>query len=112
MMRTSDDREAHDMGNPLANLDLQSLYSQLSGEQRASVAQQFIQGFQGSNNPMAQQFAQMDPNQVSAQDLAAMHQHASQEHHGLFGAIMHHPILTAALGGFGIYEVDKHLGRQ
>jgi hypothetical protein len=97
------------MGNPLANLDVQSLYAQLTPEQRSAVAQQFIQGFGQSNNPMAQQFAQMDPSQVSPQQLAAMHQHASQEHHGLFGGILRHPILTAALAGFGIYEVEKHL---
>lgn len=99
------------MANPLTNVDPQALYAQLTPEQRSAIAREFIQQFQQTNHPQAQQFAQMDPNNVSPQQLAAMHQHATQQHPGIFGSVMRHPILTAALAGFGVYEVEKHLGR-
>lgn len=99
------------MSNPLTNLDPQALYAQMTPEQRSAVAREFMQHFQQTNHPQAQQFAQMDPNNVSPQQLAAMHQHAAQEHPGIFGKVMRHPILTAALAGFGVYEIEKHLGR-
>jgi hypothetical protein len=98
------------MANPMTNLNPHDLYEQMSQEQRAAVAREYMQGFQQSNHPMAQQFTQLDPNTVTPRQLAAMHQHAAQEHPGIFGKVMRHPILTAALAGFGIYEVEKHLG--
>ena len=89
--------------------NLEAMYAQLSPPQRAALAQQFIQGFQQSGNPSSQPFTSMDPNSVTPQQLAAMHQHARQEHPALLGRVMQHPIATAVLGGFAAYEIDKHV---
>jgi hypothetical protein len=51
-----------------------SAYSQLDPMQRQQVAQHFIQAFAGKNDPQSQQFARMDPNSVTPEQLAAMHQ--------------------------------------
>ncbi len=87
----------------------QSAYSQLDQRQLPSVAQAFIDRFRGTNDPQAQQYAQLDPNQVSPQQVAEMHQYAAQNHPGILGEVMKHPVITAALGGFAAYEVHKHL---
>ena len=84
-------------------------YSQLDQQQTPQVAQAFIQRFQGVNDPQAQQYAQMDPNTVGPGQLAEMHQYAAQNHPGILGEVMQHPVITAALGGFGAYELHKHM---
>lgn len=89
--------------------NLEATYAQLSPPQRAVLAQEFMQGFQQSGNPRSQPFTSMDPNSVTPQQLAAMHQHARQEHPALLGRVMQHPIVTAVLGGFAVYEIDKHV---
>ena len=102
------------MFDPNANQyqDPMSAYSQLDQGQTSQVAQGFIQQFRGINDPQAQQYAQMDPNQVSPAQLAEMHQYAAQNHPGVLGEVMKHPVITAALGGFAAYEVMKHLGNR
>ena len=87
----------------------EQMYAQLSPEQRAAVAKEFMQGLQQEGSPMAQQFAGQDPSQVTPQQLAQMHQHASKNHPGLLGRMMRHPIIVGALGGFAAYEIDKHV---
>jgi hypothetical protein len=87
-------------------------YSQLDQGQLAQVAQHFIQHFRGQNSPEAQQFAQMDPNTATPADVARMHEVAAQQHPGVLGEVMKHPVITAALGGFAAYEVMKHLGNR
>jgi hypothetical protein len=89
--------------------NLEAIYAQLSPQQRAAIAQEFIQGFQQSGNPNSQQFTSLDPNNVTPQQLGAMHEHARKEHKGLLGHVMHHPIAAAALGAFAAYEIDKHV---
>lgn len=96
------------MANP-GQQDPAAAYSQLNQGQLAQVAREFIQRFQGSSDPQAQQFAQMDPNQVTPQQVAQMHQHAAAHHPGILGDVMQHPLITGLLGGFAAYEVDKHL---
>lgn len=98
--------------NQLSNENPEAIYSQLSQEQRAAIAREFMQGFQQSGNPKAQQFASLNPNNATPQQLAAMHQHARDEHPGLLGRVMRHPIAAAALGAFAAYEIDKHVVRR
>lgn len=93
----------------MSNENPETIYSQLTQDQRAAIAREFMQGFQQSGNPRAQQFTALDPNNVTPQQLAAMHQHARDEHPGLLGRVMRHPIAMAALGGFAAYEIDKHV---
>ncbi|HUY78246.1 MAG TPA: hypothetical protein VMV29_15835 [Ktedonobacterales bacterium] len=59
------------------------------------MAQGFIQRFQGVNEPQAQQFAQMNPQQVSPDQLAQMHEYTAQKHPGIFGDMMKHPVPPA-----------------
>lgn len=98
-------------GGQLSYENPEQIYAQLSPDQRAAIAREFMQGLQQEGSPMAQQFAGMDPAQVSPQQLAAMHQHARQNHPGLLGRVMRHPIAVAALGGLAAYEIDKHAFR-
>lgn len=99
-------------GSQPANENLEATYAQLNPQQRATLAQEFIQGFQQSGNPKSQQFTSLDPNTVTPQQLAAMHQHARQEHPGVLGRVMRHPIAVAVLGGFAAYEIDKHVAKR
>ncbi len=87
----------------------ETMYAQLNPQQRAALAQEFMQGFQASGDPKAQQFASIDPNAVTPKQLAVMHQHARDEQPGVLGRVMRHPIATAVLGGFAAYEIDKHV---
>jgi hypothetical protein len=93
----------------LSHEDPEEVYKQLTQEQRAVIAQEFLKGFQESGNPNAQKFLGFDPNSVSPQQLAAMHQHAREEHPGLLGRVMRHPLATALISGFAAYEIDKHV---
>ncbi len=92
--------------------DPTSAYSQLNPTQLRQVAQHFIQGFAGKSDPQSQQYAQMDPSTATPEQVAAMHQHAAQNHPGILGEAMRHPVMTAALAGFAAYELDKHLGHR
>lgn len=90
----------------------ETIYAQLDPQQRAALAQEFMQGFQESNNPKAQQFNSIDPKTVTPQQLAAMHQHARQEQPGVLGRVMRHPIAVAMMGGFAAYEIDRHVSKK
>jgi hypothetical protein len=90
-------------------MDPMTAYSQLDQSQTATVAREFTNRFQNTNDPQAQQYAQLDPNQVTPGQLAEMHQYAAQNQPGILGDVMKHPIITAALGGFAAFEIHKHL---
>ena len=90
-------------------MDPTTAYGQLNQGQTSSIAQEFINRFRNTNDPRAQQYAQLDPKQVTPGQLAEMHQYAAQNHPGILGDVMKHPVITAALGGFAAYEIDKHL---
>lgn len=94
----------------LSNLSPEEVYARLTPEQRAALAQQFQQGLQQSDHPEAQQLAQVDPQAASSEDLAKMHAHAAEHNKGVLGLVLNHPVATAALGAFAIYELDRHLG--
>ncbi len=96
----------------LANQDAATVYARLTPEQRAAIARQYLEGFQQSGHPGAQRFASVDPATVTPQQLADMHEHARDEHKGLFGLVMRHPIATIALGTFAAYEIEKHLNKK
>lgn len=103
------------MMNPNASQgqDPASAYGSLDQGQRSQVAREFIQRFAGkADDPQAQQYARMDPNSVSPGQLAEMHQYAAQNHPGILGDVMKHPVITAALSGFAAYELDKRLGKH
>ncbi|HLV98884.1 MAG TPA: hypothetical protein VKT82_09430 [Ktedonobacterales bacterium] len=99
-------------GSQVSYENPETMYAQLTPEQRAALAQEFMQGFKESGDPKAQQFASIDPNTATPKQLAVMHQHARDEHPGVLGRVMRHPIATAVLGGFAAYEIDKHVMKK
>jgi hypothetical protein len=96
----------------LSHLTPEQVYAQLSPDQRAAIARQFQQGLSQSSHPEAQRLAQVAPDSASPQQVAQMHAHAAQHHKGLLGEVMNHPVASAALGAFAIYELDKHIGKR
>jgi hypothetical protein len=96
----------------LANLTPAEIYARLTPEQRAALAQQFTQGLQQSDHPVAQQLAQVDPQAATPEHLAQMHEHAREHHPGLLGLVMEHPVATAALGVFAAYEIERHVRKN
>jgi hypothetical protein len=96
----------------LAGLSPAEVYARLTPEQRAALAQQFQAGLQQSDHPEAQRLAQVAPEATTPEHLAQMHEHAAQHNKGLLGTVLSHPVATAAIGAFAIYELDKHLGRH
>jgi hypothetical protein len=96
--------------NPGQQSNPQSAYSQLAADALPQVAQIFMQHFQQVPDQQAQQYAQMNPNNVTPALLAEMHQYAGQNHPGLLGQIMQHPQVASALGGFAEREVQNYLG--
>jgi hypothetical protein len=86
-----------------------SAYSQLNQGQTTQIAQEFISRFRNTNDPQAQQYAQLNPSQVTPAQLAEMHQYAGQQHPGILQEVMKHPVITAALGGFAAYELHKNM---
>ncbi len=99
------------MSNPNATQqDPMTAYSQLDSGQRSNIAREFIQRFRGTNDQQAQQFAQLDPNNVSPQQLAQMHEYAAQKQPGILRDVMNHPIVTGVLAAFAAHEMKKHFG--
>lgn len=84
-------------------------YGKLDQAQRTQLAQEFVAKLGAEHDSQAQHYAQMDLSTISAAQLAEMHDHIAHHHPGVFGEVMKHPILTAALAGFATYEVEKHL---
>lgn len=87
--------------------NLEAVYNSLPPQQRQQIAEQFISKFQQSGQ--GGQFANINPQNVSAQQLAQMHEHARAHAPGVLGDVMQHPLVAAALGGLATYEVDKHV---
>ena len=87
-------------------------YGQLDQSQRTQLAQTFLEEMKKEDHASFERYSHVDLNAVTAEQLADMHNHAAKQHPNVFGAVMQHPIMTAALAGFAVYEVDKHLGKR
>lgn len=89
--------------------DPAALYAQLTPEQRAAFAQQFIQQFQQSDNEKSKEIAaKVDPNTATPQHLAEMHDHAAAAHPGFLEGLLNHPVATSALAGLAVYGAEKY----
>lgn len=89
--------------------DPAALYAQLSPDQRAAFAQQFIQQFQQSGNPQSQQIAaSVNPQTATPQQLADLHQHASENHPGFLEGLLNHPVAVAAFSGLAVYGTERY----
>lgn len=90
----------------------ETVYAQLNQQQQTTLAQEFIKGFQRSEDSRAGEFASLDPKKVTPQQLAAMHQHARDEQPAVLGRVMKHPIVAALLGNFGAHEIEQHVANR
>lgn len=97
------------MADDFSTMTPEQVYASLTPEQRAAIATQFQAGLAGSTHPEAQTLVAVNPNEATPSHLAAMHEHAAEHAKDVLGSVMNHPVATAALGGFAIYELDKHL---
>jgi hypothetical protein len=87
----------------------QDFYGQLSPDQQQAAGQQFQQFFGQSSDPQMQQYAQsFDPNNPDPRQLGRRHDYAQQHDPSILQRVMDHPVLDAALVGFGIHEYRKH----
>lgn len=96
--------DGYTMSNPNA------AYGQIASTALPMIANLFMSHFGKTNDPQAQQFSQMDPNSVTPEILAQMHQYAAQNHPGILSAVMQHPEVSNALGGFAENELKNILG--
>lgn len=99
-------------GSQVSYEDPQAVYAQLNPQQRSTLAQEFIRGFQRSALPGAEPFASLDPKKVTPPQLAAMHQRAREEYPEVLGRAMRHPIVVALLGGFGANEINMYVNNR
>lgn len=100
------------MSTPANQQEPHAAYSQLDQGQLSTIAREFIQHFQGKNDPQAQQLAQVDPNQATPQQVAQMHDYAAKQQPAILREVMDHPVITGALAAFAAHELKKHFGEQ
>lgn len=87
-------------------------YGQLDQSQRTQLAQSFLDEMKKEDHASYERYAHVDLSTVTAAQLADMHNHAATNHPNVFGTVMKHPVITAALAGFAVYELDKRLGNR
>jgi uncharacterized protein YnzC (UPF0291/DUF896 family) len=92
-----------------AEQDPEAEYSKLNPQQRTTIAEEFIRGFKKSGESHAEPLAAIDPKKVTPQQLAAMHQHARDEHPDVLGRAMRNSIVAVLLSGFGAREIDTYV---
>ena len=93
--------------------DTLETYQQLSPAELQDVADQFIGQFKGmTNDPQAQQFAQLDPATVTPEVATQMHDYAKDHHPSILHVVSDHPVITAAAVGVGLFGLklllDQH----
>ena len=87
----------------------EAVYAGLNPQQRSTLAEEFARGFKKSASSHEELLTNIDPRKVTPEQLAAMHQHAREEHPDVLGRVMHHSIVTALLGSFGTHEIDTYV---
>jgi len=85
------------------------VYSQVNRAHLPQIAQQFINRFQGKSDPQSQQYAQLDPQTATPEQVAQMHEHAATHHPGIVDEVLEHPVITSVLAGAAIYELQKYV---
>jgi hypothetical protein len=84
------------------SMTTEEMYAQMSQQQRNQMAQEFVKELGGHPD--------IDLNNVSAQQLVALHDEAKQKDPGILDRIRKHPLLTGVLGGIAVFELDRHFG--
>jgi hypothetical protein len=99
-------------GEQLSHQNPEAVYAGLNPQQRSTLADEFARGFKKSGSSHEEPVTLTDPKKVTPQQLAAMHQHAREEHPEVLGRVMRHSIVAALLGGFGNQEIDTYVARR
>lgn len=92
--------------------DPEAVYSKLNPQQRTTLAEEFIRGFKKSGDSHEEPLALIDPKKVTPQQLAAMHQHARDEHPDVLGRAMRNSIVSVFLTGFAAHEIDTYVVKR
>ncbi len=87
-------------------------YGQLTQAQRTELATHFLEEMKKDNHEAYEKYAHIDVSAVTPDQLAELHDHAAKHLPNVFGVVMAHPVITAALAGFAVYELDRHLGKK
>jgi hypothetical protein len=96
----------------ISEQDPEAVYSRLNPQQRATMAEEFIRGFKKSGDSHEEPLAAIDPKKVTPQQLAAMHQHARDQHPDVLGRAMRNSIVAVFLSGFGAHEIDTYVAKH
>ncbi len=96
----------------LSNENPEAIYAKLNQQQRTTLAEEFMRGFQRSRASHVEPFTGVDFKKVTLQQLAALHQHARDEHPDVLGRAMRSPIVSALLGSFGAHELDMYVSKR
>lgn len=86
-------------------MDLEEMYANMSPDQRAQLAQ-LMHSKMGSDAT-----TQVDANNPTPQQMAALHTEVQQKKPGILGEIRNHPLITAGIAGIGAFELAKHFGK-
>jgi len=89
--------------------DPEAVYSRLNPQQRATLAEEFVRGFRKAGDSHEEPLASIDPKKVTPQQLAAMHQHARDQHPDVLARAMRNSIVAVFLSGFGAQEIDTYV---
>lgn len=82
-------------------MNLEEIFSKLNPQQRGTLAQEYVNGMGGTSQ-------QVDPNNVSPEQLAKLHEEAKQKDPTILDRVRQHPLLTGLAGGVAAYELDRH----
>jgi hypothetical protein len=99
-------------GHQLPTAHPEAVYAHLNQPQRTTLAQEFVRGVRQSGHPHAASFLSINTRKVTPQQLAAMHQHAREEHPDILKRVMQHSIVSVLLGNFGTAEIENHVTRR
>ena len=80
------------------HMDSVDFYTQMDPAQRAAIAGEFIDRFRQLNDPGAREYARVDPHFTSPNQLAQMHEFATEMHPEVLADMMKNPAIAAALG--------------
>jgi hypothetical protein len=93
----------------ISEQDPEAVYSRLNPQQRTTLAEEFIRGFKKSGDAHEEPLASIDAKKVTLQQLAAMHQHARDQHPDVLARAMRNSIVAVFLTGFGTHEIDTYV---
>jgi hypothetical protein len=86
-----------------------AVYGQVNRAHLPQIAQQFISRFQGKGDAQSQQYARLNPQSATPEQVAQMHEHAANNHPAIIDEVLEHPVITSAIAGVAIYELQRYV---